>query len=124
MSGMSVKTLNSTIKWVRTSSGTRRLLQGGRPGSSVTERWYWVGGNRDRDRGDEGGGRGRLGWLLTGVGVAAGSWLVCRQRRLLLAEADHQFKEAGDRHENLPEFAMSEVSKHDSVENRVWVTFR
>jgi len=67
--------------------------------------------------------RGLAGGLAVGLGVG-GLWWGLNQRKELQAEAKNILEVAGKRLEGLEEFSIDDVSKHDSIENRVWVTYK
>jgi len=70
-------------------------------------------------------GRSRNSWVVCG-GLVAGTALgfSVTQGKELRAEAENIVAIAGKRVEGLPEYTIEEIGKHDSLENRVWVTYK
>ncbi|XP_023333295.1 sulfite oxidase [Eurytemora carolleeae] len=83
--------------------------------------YSWDGGRKER------GGEG-LKWGAAAAGAILGlSGLAYNLRRTrLIAEGAVEAPEqgAGQRRKDLKEFTLEEVAKHDSIENRVWVTYK
>jgi len=90
-------------------------------------------GNEDKyNNGEDGNGKWKVRGAVFGSALAAGfaAFAADSNRRELLAEAnvnvdvDKIIENTGARVEGLKEYSIAEVNKHDSPENRVWVTYK
>jgi len=84
----------------------------------------------NREGGSGNSSRWKIQGAIIGSALAAGFASVADSRRQLQAEAvksvDEQkiIETTGARIEGLKEYSIEDVSKHDSPENRVWVTYK
>jgi len=121
-----VLSLHSSLpRYVAAISRTSSMSCGGQQVLRVSSNY-----SNGSSQGDDGAGRSRRFWrtLLAGGALAVAGWSVLKSDRhasLLTAHCKSEPKlMAGKERADLPHFSKAEISRHKTVENEVWVTYK